>query len=147
MKTTVLNWASIVTLFGLSAYIVISRYSETHEQEAATTEGLSIVGVALLTFIALIAISFFIANLKGLILDKPFGKAAITIYAGLFALLTLGIYFWVSAIQSAAEANVAAFIDNMNYHKTTLWYLLLASALSLIIAWADWAIVLIKRIK
>ena len=146
MKKTLLNWGSILTLFIGSAMVVINRYSQVEQQEAATTEGLNIIGFALLWFIGIIAISFVVTNIKGYIQQHAFGKVAITVYALVFAFLSYSLWVLVKIIKEGAQANVDTFVANMEYHMHSLWLLMLVAVLALAIAWLDWTLVGLKKL-
>ena len=147
MKKTVLNWIAISILFLGSIAVVINRYTQIEETEATTSEGLNIIGLALVWFIAVIAVSFLATNIKGYIQQNSFGKVAITVYSGIFLFLTYSIWLFVGIIKNSAKANIDDFVINMEYHLHTLWLLMIVGLISILVTWIDWVIVFISKLK
>lgn len=147
MKRTILNWLAITILFLGSISVVIHRYTQTETVEAETTEGLSIIGLALVWFIAVIAISFLTTNIKGYIQQNAFGKVAITVYSVIFLFLNYSLWLFIEVIKNSAQANIDSFVTSMEYHLHTLWLLMIVALISILVTWLDWVIVFMSKIK
>lgn len=145
MKNTLLNWLAIATLFIGSIAVVINRYTQTTETESKTTEGLSVIGLMIVMFIAVFAVAFIVTNVKGYIQNHSFGRVSVTVYSALFAFIVYCVYLLVLTIKNTAEANIDAFSANMEYHLQSLWYIIMVAMVALIICWLDIVIEFIKK--
>lgn len=123
----VLSWI----LFVLPIVIIISRY-ET-ERTVEVEKGMGLIPTLIVGFVALAILGFIISNFKKILQDDKFGTLSTLTYLAIALLLTSFGYVTLSWVINAAEANVTAFTDNMQYHLGTFKLIMFSYASGIIV--------------
>lgn len=112
-------------IFLAPCIIVLQRYTtETTTQTITTTSSLGVLPTIFIITVVFIALVYVSSQLKEMIRQSKFGWLSILFY-GLFLGLTLfGVWFIFNAIVLSVQANVQLYIDNMSYHRQTVFYML-----------------------
>ena len=145
MRKKLINGIALGIIFAGAIYVVLDRYAT--EETVEQTIGLEVLPAAIITIIAIGALSYIGTNFRGMIYREPFGTFSVLLY-GVVASAIAGLgYYWVDLIQTSAQKNLEAFIETTAYHAETFRLLTGVGLLGLAVSLVDPALVLAKKLR
>lgn len=124
-----LNLASkllaILSIFGGTTYIIIKRYAtETTQEFVETTTTIGLFPTLLIGAIILAGLLYATNGLKQNLRESKFGWLAIIFFGIVLGIITFGIWFIFNSMLISAQSNIDMYLEAMEYHKQTVYYML-----------------------
>lgn len=113
---------AVSLFFVVPSIILINRYATEQTVEVKSTLGL-VPSIFIFT-IVLVALWFTTNQLSEMIRQSKFGWLAILFFGLTLAILLAGMWFVVNSVLISINTNVDSYVLTMEYHKTTLYYML-----------------------
>ena len=141
----ILNVSALIAIFGIPILIILSRY-ET-ERTIEVDSGLGFVPTVLLALVAIVAIGYVLFNYKEVIRQHPFGSLALLTYGVLMVVLIGSFYLIITNFVNAAQTNLDAFTENITYHTTTMFYMIISISAGILLIVGKVAITYLDKLK
>ena len=113
---------AISLFFIVPSIILINRYATERTVEVKSTIGL--VPTIFIFTIILVALWFTTNQLSEMIRQSKFGWLAILFFGLTLGILLAGMWFVVNSVLISINTSVDEYVLSMEYHKTTLYYML-----------------------
>lgn len=114
---------AILSIFGGTSYVALSRYTSVETVEITSTIGLIptifIGGVVLTLFL-------FVSNgLKQSLRESKFGTLSIMFFALTLMVILFGVWFIFNSMLISLQVSVEEYMLTMEYHRETVFYMMI----------------------
>ena len=140
----IVNVFAFALIFVAPIIVVMARY-DSGEQTIVVDEGMGFLATALITLIVIATTGLLVFHLKELMRDSF--ALSILVYGIIGGGLILVSYIATNYVASLATTNYEKFIESVNYHIDTMFFMLLFIGAGLLSIGGQYILKLAKKIK